>query len=86
MEKDTLHPHYDALYFAPHLDDVALSCGAQVSQRTHNGEKVLIVSITAGDPSPENLPPFAQAHHESWDLNAETVVADRRAEDARSSK
>lgn len=81
-----MQERYNVIYIAPHLDDVALSCGGQIAQRTHRGEKVLIVTITAGDPPTGNLPPFAQAHHVSWQLDAETVVADRRAEDARSAQ
>ncbi len=81
-----MQERYHTLYLAPHLDDVALSCGGQIAQRTQRGDRVLIVTVTAGDPPTENLPPFAQAHHQSWHLNAETVVAERRAEDARSAQ
>ena len=78
-----MQERYSALYLAPHLDDVALSCGGQIAQRTRDGERVLVATVTAGDPSAENLPPFAQAHHEAWNLSAEMVVRNRRAEDAR---
>lgn len=71
---------YDHIYLAPHLDDVVLSCGGQICELTGAGETVLIVSITAGDPPLEALPPFAAAHHESWQLD-HNAVADRRAED-----
>lgn len=81
-----MHERYNVLYLAPHLDDVALSCGGQIAQRAARGERVLIVTVTAGDPSADNLPPFAQAHHQSWQLDAETVVANRRAEDVDAAK
>lgn len=38
---------YNAIYLAPHLDDVALSCGGQVFDRTESGEHVLIVTVIA---------------------------------------
>lgn len=71
---------YDAIYLSPHLDDVALSCGGQIFQRTQAGQRVLIVSVTCADAPLGELPPFAQAHHESWQLGAD-AVAMRRAED-----
>ncbi|MCA9958600.1 MAG: PIG-L family deacetylase [Anaerolineales bacterium] len=73
--------HYDAIYLAPHLDDVALSCGAQIYDRTAAGESVLIVTLMAGDPPLVSLSPFAQALHTRWKLNADAVAA-RREEDA----
>ncbi len=81
-----MRERYNALYIAPHLDDVALSCGGQIAKRTRLGEQVLIVTVTAGDPPVDDLPPFALAHHQSWQLDAETVVADRRAEDIESAR
>lgn len=73
--------HYTHIYLAPHLDDVVLSCGGQIAQYTQAGEPVLIVSITAGDPALDHLPPFAQAHHDSWQLAANAVEG-RRNEDS----
>lgn len=72
--------HYQAIYLSPHLDDVALSCGGQVFQQTQAGASVLIVTLTAADAPNDNLPPFAEAHHASWQLDAQ-AVANRRAED-----
>lgn len=71
---------YDAVYLSPHLDDAALSCGGQIWQRAAAGQAVLIVTLTAGDPPPGPLPPFAAAHHRAWGLTAE-AVAERRQED-----
>ncbi|MEZ4728018.1 MAG: PIG-L family deacetylase [Caldilineaceae bacterium] len=47
---------YDAIYLSPHLDDVALSCGGQIFGATRTGQRVLIVTITAGDPPPPLFP------------------------------
>ncbi len=75
-----MYSYYDAIYLAPHLDDVALSCGGQIYQRTAAGQQVLIVSITAGDPPHEQLSSYVQSLHERWALVTDAVAA-RRAED-----
>jgi LmbE family N-acetylglucosaminyl deacetylase len=72
--------YYDAIYLSPHLDDVALSCGGQIYQRTAAGERVLIVSITAGDPPHDAVSSYAQSLHDRWALVSDAVAA-RRAED-----
>ncbi|MDX1616015.1 MAG: PIG-L family deacetylase [Candidatus Promineifilaceae bacterium] len=71
---------YDAVYLAPHLDDVALSCGALVYEQTQAGQQVLIVSLMAGDPPQEAVSLHAQRLHTRWQLAA-NVAAARRAED-----
>ncbi len=70
---------YDAVYLSPHLDDVVLSCGGHIFQQTQAGKRVLIVTVTAGDP-PTDLPPAALRLHALWNLGAD-AVARRRAED-----
>ncbi len=70
---------YDAIYLSPHLDDVALSCGGQIFERTQAGERILIVTVTAGH-APTTLSPFAQMQHQSMQLDA-NPVAQRRSED-----
>lgn len=75
-----MHANYNAIYFSPHLDDVALSCGGQIYQRTKQGQKVLIVSITAGDPPDRMVSSYAQSLHDRWELVADAVAA-RRSED-----
>jgi LmbE family N-acetylglucosaminyl deacetylase len=76
MNKDRYH----AIYLSPHLDDATLSCGGQIFQQTATGQRVLIVTITAGDPSMESLSTYVQSLHERWQLATEAVAA-RRAED-----
>ena len=71
---------YDVIYLSPHLDDAALSCGGQIYQRTQRGERVLIVTITAGDVPDGPLSELAQLHHDRWQLEANTVQG-RRQED-----
>jgi LmbE family N-acetylglucosaminyl deacetylase len=72
---------YDAIYISPHLDDVALSCGGQIARRAAAGLPVLIVTITAGEPTLHHLSPFARSLHDRWQVAA-GAVALRRVEDA----
>ncbi len=75
-----MQPFYDAIYLSPHLDDVTLSCGGQVFQQTRAGQRVLIVTITAGDPPAAAVSDYAQSLHDRWELVTDAVAA-RRAED-----
>ena len=74
---------YDALYLSPHFDDAVLSCGGQIYEQTARRERVLIVTIAAGEPETEVRSFFAEYQHHVWGLSAAEVVATRRAEDAR---
>ena len=79
---ETTKSYYDAIYLSPHLDDVVLSCGGQIFQATAvQGQSILIVTITAGDPPHSAISDFAQGQHQSWELLSE-ATAQRRAEDA----
>jgi LmbE family N-acetylglucosaminyl deacetylase len=78
-------PPYHAIYLSPHLDDAALSCGGQIFQQTANGQRVLIVTITAGDPPLAALSTYVQSLHERWQL-ASNAAAARRAEDLAASQ
>ncbi|MBX2997758.1 MAG: PIG-L family deacetylase [Caldilineaceae bacterium] len=71
--------HFSAIYLSPHLDDVTLSCGAQIYDLTRAGENVLIVSVMAGDP-PQAVSDYAQSLHDRWELLVDASAA-RRAED-----
>jgi LmbE family N-acetylglucosaminyl deacetylase len=70
---------YDSIYFSPHLDDAALSCGGQIYAATQMGARVLIVTMTAGDPvAPVSA--YAAGLHSRWELVVDATAA-RRAED-----
>lgn len=71
---------YDAIYLSPHLDDITLSCGGQVFQQTQAGQRVLVVTITAGDPPQSAVSSYAQSLHDRWELLTDAVAV-RRAED-----
>ena len=81
----SVNNQYDAIYLSPHLDDAALSCGGQIYQQTQAGNRVLIVTITAGAAPTTNLSAFAQGQHDSWELDVDPVEV-RRREDIESSR
>lgn len=76
----TLADAYDAIYLAPHLDDVALSCGGQIASRTRAGQRVLIVTVMAGDPPTDVENDYIRSLHARWELGRD-AAAQRRAED-----
>jgi LmbE family N-acetylglucosaminyl deacetylase len=69
---------YDWIYLSPHLDDAALSCGGQIYAASQRGERVLIVTITAGDPVAP-VSDYAARLHTRWELVDATEA--RRQED-----
>lgn len=69
---------WDAVYLSPHLDDAALSCGGQIFARTQSGERVLVLTLFAGEPPRGELPPLAQELHELWGLGTDAVRIRRR--------
>ncbi len=71
---------YDFIYLSPHLDDVILSCGAQIFQHVSIGRSVMIVTVMAGDPPDYPLSDYAQALHQRWQIVSKSV-ASRRDED-----
>lgn len=71
----------DALYLSPHLDDAALSCGGAIARRAGRGERVLVLTVFAGDEPAEPPSPFAANLARWWSLAPGTVMRARRAED-----
>lgn len=77
---------YDAIYLSPHLDDVVLSCGGRIHDRTAGGQTVLVVTVFAGDEPAGEPSPIARLLHRAWRLDrprraGEGVTERRRAED-----
>lgn len=73
---------YDYIILSPHFDDAVFSCGGDVARRTAAGQRVLIVTIMAGEPPPGPISAYAGSLQTRWELLQEAVAA-RRAEDAR---
>jgi len=72
---------YARIYLSPHLDDAVLSCGGRIWQQVQAGERVLVITAFAGDPSPGiSLSPFARELHVRWGSPVD-AVARRRDED-----
>ena len=55
------------IYFSPHLDDVALSCGGLAWEQSQSGSPVQVWTICAGDPPARPLSAFAEELHERWE-------------------
>jgi LmbE family N-acetylglucosaminyl deacetylase len=70
-------PHYHAIYLAPHLDDVVLSCGGQIFEDARRGKTALVVTLMAGDP-PAGLSDYVQSLHDRWQLQRDTTAVRRR--------
>jgi LmbE family N-acetylglucosaminyl deacetylase len=72
------------LVLSPHYDDVALSCGGTVAQLTRAGRTPDVALVFAAAPDPTlPLTPFARRMHDGWGLEADAVIAARRAEERR---
>jgi LmbE family N-acetylglucosaminyl deacetylase len=72
---------FDTIYLAPHLDDAVLSCGGQIVEETQRGERVLVVTLMAGNP-PAGLSGYAESLHRRWQLAKDAVAARRREDEA----
>ncbi|MDJ0757221.1 MAG: PIG-L family deacetylase [Ardenticatenaceae bacterium] len=74
--------NFDLLILSPHLDDAILSCGGIIIERTRAGQRVLIVTVMAGDPPPGPVSSYAGSLESRWELVQQAAAA-RRAEDIR---
>lgn len=68
------------IYLSPHLDDAVLSCGGMIHQQAQARERVVVVTVCAGDPPPGPLSDYAWEHHQRWETPGAAAAA-RRAED-----
>lgn len=71
------------VYFSPHPDDAAMSCGGIIHQQVRSGDTVLIWTLFSGDPPVGDLTPFATSLHRRWGVSAVAAMASRRDEDRR---
>jgi LmbE family N-acetylglucosaminyl deacetylase len=73
------------LFLSAHLDDVVLSCGGLLHHHLRHGDRVVAVTLCAGDAPSGLLSPLAEELHtrwsETWGGSTTGVVARRRAED-----
>ena len=76
---------YRHIYFSPHLDDAALSCGGSIGLQTACGLKALVITAFAGLPAEDQQPGnFVNETHLRAGLPASPAeaVKARRKEDA----
>ena len=71
----------DVIFVAPHLDDIALSCGGYARLLASQGARVTIATICAGDTPRRPLSAVARQVHSEWGLGDENPYAARRIED-----
>lgn len=77
---------YDAIYLSPHLDDGPLSCGGQIHRRVVRGERILMVTIFAGDVPGKPLSDFARHVLSLMELAPDGAMAVRRQEDRQAAR
>ncbi len=74
--------HY---FFSPHADDAVLSCGGQIATLTRQDERVVVITVMAGDPPDKFLAAPTAFAHELWTRwglpKGRGATAARRAED-----
>lgn len=68
------------IYISPHLDDAVYSCGGLISQQVRKGEKVAVWTLFAGDPTLDQMTPYAQSLHQRWGAGLDAAAL-RRTED-----
>ncbi|HVU02801.1 MAG TPA: PIG-L family deacetylase [Polyangiaceae bacterium] len=52
-----MSPSFDHVYLSPHLDDAVFSCGGTILRQRARGERVLVITVCAGVPAEDALPP-----------------------------
>jgi LmbE family N-acetylglucosaminyl deacetylase len=73
----------DWVYFSPHFDDAALSCGGLVWQQAQSGQPVSIWTVCAGKPRDGELSPYAEGLHARWQVDQDATIH-RKSEDLNS--
>jgi len=74
------------LFLSPHLDDAVLSCGGVMHRLAQSGERVVIVTVMAGEPQEPLLDtPALQMLRPRWNKGEATIPV-RRAEDAQAAR
>jgi LmbE family N-acetylglucosaminyl deacetylase len=69
------------IFFSPHFDDAALSCGATIHRLVQAGEEVHVVNVMAGEPTAVPDTPIVRDAHARWKAG-DNPVKTRQQEDA----
>ncbi len=62
------------VYFSPHFDDVALSCGGLVWEQAQAGDNVVIWTVCSAEPPSQEFSPFALQLHSRWEAGQDAVA------------
>lgn len=74
------------VFLSPHYDDIALSCGGTAALVSQNNGTADVALIFGDHPDPAApLTDFAKSMHAQWGMDAESVIAGRRTEEAAAS-
>lgn len=74
------------LFLSPHLDDAILSCGGVMHRLSGQGERVIVVTVMAGEPPGEQFDsPVLRSIRSPW-KDSENVFTTRRSEDAQAAQ
>src|SRR5438876_1587513 len=69
-------PVWNHVFVEPHFDDVALSCGGTVHALASRGERVLVVTVFAGNPGVgTRVTDFAAGQHARWGDALDPIAA-----------
>lgn len=73
----------DAVFFQPHSDDVALSCGGTVALCARAGRRAHLLSVFSGQVLDPMVGSLAREKHARWNLHdVDALFETRRAEDS----
>jgi LmbE family N-acetylglucosaminyl deacetylase len=67
-----------AIFFSPHYDDVALSCGGTAAQYADEGHAPVIMTVFGGETLDELLTDFAAWKHMRWGMASVDAVREQR--------
>jgi LmbE family N-acetylglucosaminyl deacetylase len=79
---EQIYNSYAHIYLSPHIDDAALSCGGAIARHVAAGQRVLVVTVCAGEPSAgAALSDYASWLHGRWGGGDADAMALRQRED-----
>jgi LmbE family N-acetylglucosaminyl deacetylase len=86
VDPATLERPVRHVFLSPHYDDIALSSGGVAALAAQSQGRADVALIFGDHPDPaQPLTDFAQMLHAQWGMNAASVIAGRRAEEAAAS-
>jgi LmbE family N-acetylglucosaminyl deacetylase len=87
VDLETIQRPTRHVFLSPHYDDIALSSGGTAALAARGKGEADIALIFGDHPDPaEPLTDFARGLHRQWGMDAGSVIAGRRAEEAAASR